>query len=78
MPYFIVYTFCRLLEFSQKLHITFQDFHNILYGHNVTAELSKKCLFWKLSKNVGFHRNQCKMQIIYGTATRFAIPFASF
>ena len=39
-------------------------------GHNATAELIKYGLFWKLSKNYGFHRNQCKMQIIYGIATQ--------
>ena len=68
--YFFVYTFCRLLDFSQKLNMTFQDFDNMLSGHKVTAELFKYRLFWKLLKNFGFHRNQCKMNIIYGNGTR--------
>ena len=67
---FFVYIFCRLLSFSQKLNMTFQDFHNIQSGHNVTVELFKYGLFWKLLKNFGFHRNQCKMQIVYGYATQ--------
>ena len=68
--FFFVYTFCRLLCFRQNLDMTFQGFHNIQSGHNITAELFKYGLFWKLSKNFGFHRNQCKMPIIYGNATR--------
>ena len=32
--------------------MTFQDFHNIQSGHNITAELFKCGLFWKLSKKV--------------------------
>ena len=46
---FFVYTFCRLLRFSQKLQMTFQDFHNIRSSHNITAELLKYGLFGKLS-----------------------------
>ena len=49
--------------------MTFQDFHNIQSGHNVTAELFKYGLFWKLVQNFDFHRHQCKMYIIYGNAT---------
>ena len=60
----------RLLSFSQKLNMTFQDFHNLKSGYNVTTELFKYGLFWKLSKNFGFHRNQCKMQILYGYVTQ--------
>ena len=65
-PYYIsffVYTFCRLLSFGLDLNMTFQDFHNIKSGENVTAELFQYGLFWKLS-NFGFHRSQCKTQII--------------
>ena len=36
---FFVYTFCRLLSFSQKLNMTFQDFHNVPSDYNVTTEL---------------------------------------
>ena len=25
--------------------------------HKITAEVLEFCLFWKLSKNIGFHRN---------------------
>ena len=68
--FFYVYTFCRLLDFRQKLDMAFQDFHNKQSGHSITAELFIYDLFWKLSKNFGFHRNQCKMQIVYGNATQ--------
>ena len=67
---FFVFTFCRLLSFSQKLIVAFQDFHNIQSGHNVTAELFKYGLFGKLSNKFVFHRNQCIMQIVYGYATQ--------
>ena len=50
--------------------MSFQDFHNIQSGHNATVELFKYGLFWKSSKIFGFHRNQCKMQLIYGNATQ--------
>ena len=56
---------------GQKLDMTFQDFHNIQSGYNITAELFKYGLFWKLSNNFGFHRNQCKMHIIYGDDALF-------
>ena len=70
MIYFLLYLcIFRLLSFCQKLNMTFQDFHNLKSGHIVTTELFKYGLFWKLSKNFGFHRNQCKMQILYGNAT---------
>ena len=45
----------RLLDFSQKLNMTFKDIHNIQSGHNVKAELFKYGLFWKISRNSGFH-----------------------
>ena len=51
-------------------NVAFQDFHNIQSDHNVTAELFKYGLFGELSKNKGFHRNQCKMQIGYGYVTQ--------
>ena len=66
---FFVYTFCRLLDFSQKLNRTFIDFQNTQSDHSVTKELFKYGLFWKLLKNFGFHRSQCKMQVIYGNMT---------
>ena len=70
MIHFLLYlSIFRLLSFIQKLNMTFQDFHNLKSGHNATTELFKYGLFWKLSKNFGFHRNQCKMQILYGYAT---------
>ena len=50
--------------------MTFQDFHNIQSGQNVTAELFQYDIFRKLSKNFGFHRNQCKTQTIHGYATQ--------
>ena len=63
---FFVYTFCRLFDFSKKSNMTLQDFPNIQSGHSVTQELFLCALFWKLSKNFGFHRNQCKKEVIYG------------
>ena len=65
---FFVYTFCRLLDFSEKINVTFQGYDNIQSGQNGTAELFRNGLFGKLSKNFGFHGNRCKMQIIYGKA----------
>ena len=55
--------FFRLLSLSQKLNMTFKDFHNIQSGCKVTAEFFKYGLFWKLSKNFGFHGNQCKCRL---------------
>ena len=43
--------------------MTIQDFQNIHSYHKITAEVFEFRLFWKLSKNIGFHRNYCKMQI---------------
>ena len=51
---FFVYTFSRLLDFGQKLNVTFQDFHNMQSGHNVTAELLRYGVLWKIAKNFGF------------------------
>ena len=36
----------------------------------ITAELFKYGLFWILPKSFGFHRNECKTQIIYGNVTQ--------
>ena len=47
------------LCYSQKFNMTLQDFHNTQSLHSVTQELFLCGLFWKLSKNFGFHRNQC-------------------
>ena len=59
---FFVYTLYRFVDFSQKLNMTFQDFHNMRSGHNVTVELFIYGLFQekRKEKNFGFHRNQCK------------------
>ena len=69
---FFVYTFCRLLWFSQILNMTIQDFENIHFYHKITAEVFEFCFFWKVSKNIGFHRNYLKwtMQIVYGYGTQ--------
>ena len=52
--------------------MTFQDFHNLKSGHKRHDRIIQMffvfCL--KLSKNFGFHRNQCKMQILYGYVTQ--------
>ena len=45
-----------------------QDFPYTQSDHSVTQELFLCGLFWKLSKNFGFHRNQCKKEVIYGSA----------
>ena len=66
---FFVYTFCRLLDFSQKSNMTFEDFQNTQSDHSVTKELFQYGLFLKLSKNFGFHRGRCKMQVFYGNMT---------
>ena len=63
---FFVYTFCRLFDFSQKSNMTLQDF--AYTHHSVTQELFLCGLFWKLGKIFGFHRNQCKKEVIYGNA----------
>ena len=44
----------------------FIDFQNTQSDHSVTKELFQYGLYWKLSKNFGFHRRQFKMQVIYG------------
>ena len=38
---FFVYTFSRLLDFSQTLYMTFQVFQNTRSGHNSAAEIFK-------------------------------------
>ena len=48
--------------------MTLEDFPNTQSDHSVTQELFLCGLFWKLSKNFGFHRNQCKKEVIYGSA----------
>ena len=50
--------------------MTFQESHDIQSGHDITAKSFKHGLFWKLSKNFGFHRNQGKVQLIYGNVTQ--------
>ena len=67
---FFVYTFCRLLWFSQILNMAIQDFQNIHSYHKITTEVYQFRLLWKLSKNIGFHRNYCKMKIVYGYVTQ--------
>ena len=51
--------------------MTLQDFPNTQYDHSITIELFRCVLFWKLSKNFGFHRNQCKKEVIYGFIQSF-------
>ena len=53
---FFVYTFWRLLWFSQILNMTIQDFLNIHSYHKITEPFEFR-LFWKLSKNISFCRN---------------------
>ena len=45
--------------------MTIQDFQIIHSYHKIT-EVFEFRLFWKVSKNIGFHRNKCKMQIVDG------------
>ena len=44
--------------------MTLQDFPNTQSDYSVTQELFLCGLFWKLFKNFGFHRNQCKKEVI--------------
>ena len=60
--------FVRLLDFSQKSNTTLQDYPYTQPHHSVTQELFLCGLFWKLSEHFGFHRNQCKKELIYGSA----------
>ena len=39
------------------LNMTIQGFQNIHSYHKITAEVFEFRLFWKLFKNIGFHRN---------------------
>ena len=66
---FFVDTFCRLFDFGQKSKMTLEDFHHTQSDHSITQELFQYGFVWKLSKNIGFHRNQCKIGVIYGNAT---------
>ena len=43
-----------------------EDFSSTHSVYKLTTELFKYRTFKKLSKDFGFHRNQCKMQIMYG------------
>ena len=54
--------------FCWKANMVGLDFWDTQSSVKFTPELFKYCLFQKLSKNFGFHRKQCKMQIMYGNA----------
>ena len=45
-----------------------EDFCSTHSNYTLTTKLFKYRIFQKLSKDFGFHRNQCKMQIMYGSA----------
>ena len=45
--FFFGYTFCRLVDFSQKLNMIFLDFHNTQSYYKFTAELFKYGFFLK-------------------------------
>ena len=49
---FFVYTFCRLLDFSQILNMAFQEFHNIQSGYNIIEKLFKYSLLAHLSRRL--------------------------
>ena len=55
--------------------MTIQDFQNKHSYHKITAEVFDFRLFWKLSKNIRFHRNKCKLQIAYGYVAQSCHPF---
>ena len=65
---FFLYTFWSLLVFCWKTNMVGLDFWDTQFSLKFTPELFKYCLFQKLSKNFCFHRDQCKMQIMYGNA----------
>ena len=37
--------------------MTIEDFENIQSYHKIKVEVFEFRIFWKLSKNIGFHRN---------------------
>ena len=70
MPVFLLFLYslqvgnCLLaIEYSR-----FSDLYNTQSTYKFMSELFKYCLFQRLSKNLGFHRKQRKMQIMYGNA----------
>ena len=67
MPHFLLCVYIKQVV-SQKSNMTLQDFPNTPSDHSVTQELFLCGLFLKVSKNFGFHRNQCKKEVIYGSA----------
>ena len=69
MAHFLLYlSFCRLLNFSQKLNVTFQGFLNIQSGHTITAELFKFVFFENYQRfSVSI---ETSAQIIYGNVTQ--------
>ena len=55
-------------HFSAKTIMNDEDFCSTHSNYKLTTELFKYGLFQKFSKDLGFHRNQCKMQIMYHNA----------
>ena len=58
---FFVHTFCRLLEFSQKSNMTFQDFQHTQSGHNSAAEIF----------NVAYFENNPRFSVSIETSANF-------
>ena len=71
MPHFLLCLYIlQVVMIKPDFEMTIQDFQNIHSYHKITAEVFEFRLFWKLSKNIGFHRNTCKKQIVYGDVTQ--------
>ena len=62
------YAFWRPAVFGFNTILNVEDFCSTYSNYKLTTELFKYHLFQKLSKDFGFHSNQCKMQIMYGNA----------
>ena len=52
------YTFCKLLDFSQKLNMILLDFHNT--QSKIHSRIILKLLSFEIINGFGFHINQCK------------------
>ena len=58
-----------LYIFTSSSFLLENDYERCTHStYKFTIDLFKYRLFQKLSKDFGFHRNQCKMQIMYGNA----------
>ena len=71
-----VYIFKRLLDLDQKsaeYEFSRVSLHSVC--QSATVELFSIGLIWKFSKSFCFHRNRCKMQIIYGNVVRSFYTF---